>query len=75
MPDARCPTCRQWAPRHTWQSVPPGEFPFVIRCPNCDATAKVGDIGYRMSLTPEQPPPASWAAGQGIPGQRPTRQH
>jgi hypothetical protein len=63
------------APRQDWQAVPPDDFPFVIRCPNCGATAGCGDIGFRMTVTPASTLPDAWAAGQGIPGQRPTRQH
>jgi hypothetical protein len=73
VPDARCPTCRQWAPRQDWQSVPAGSFPFTIRCPSCGAEADVGAVGYRMTTTPASTLPDAWAAGQGIPGQRPTR--
>jgi hypothetical protein len=62
-----------WAPRQDWQAVPPGSFPFVIRCPTCGAEADVAAIGCRMTVTPAAELPDSWAAGQGIPGPRATR--
>jgi len=70
MPDARCPTCRQWTPRQDWQAVPPDEFPFLVRCPSCGATADVHDVGYRMTVSSTQSLPDAWAAGQGIPTRR-----
>jgi hypothetical protein len=73
MPDARCPTCRQWSPRQDWQVVPPGSFAFTMRCSSCGSAADVGQVGYRMTGTPAEALPDAWAAGQGIPGWRPTR--
>jgi hypothetical protein len=55
--------------------VPPGSFPFVIRCPQCGAEADIAAVGYRMAVTPTVPLPDSWTAGQDMPGRRPTRQH
>jgi hypothetical protein len=50
----------------------PGDLP--RRLPR-GIEADVADIGYRMTTTPASTLPDAWAAGQGIPGQRPTRQH
>jgi hypothetical protein len=55
--------------------VPIGTFPFTIRCPNCTAVADIAEVGYRMTTAPAASLPDSWAAGQGIPGQQPTRHH
>jgi hypothetical protein len=57
VPDARCPACRRWSPRQSWDAVPAGSFPFPILCPACGAVADVGAIGFRMTTTPPAPPP------------------
>jgi hypothetical protein len=59
VPDARCPTCQQWAPRQAWEAVPPGSFPFTSRCPACAAVADVAEIGYRTTTTPPEVLPGS----------------
>lgn len=62
MPDARCPTCAEWTPRHEWAIAPGEDFPFRIVCPRCGAVAAVGDVHYRLTVTPAGPPPWGDAA-------------
>jgi hypothetical protein len=42
-----------WAPRQDWEAVPPGSFPFTIRCPRCGTDHDVADGAYRLGgVTP-----------------------
>jgi hypothetical protein len=46
-------------------------FPVRHPLPGRGAGADIHDVGFRMTVTPNAELPDSWAAGQGIPGQRP----
>ena len=53
LPEPFCAGAGRQAPRQDWDAVPPGSFPFTIRCPSCDTEVDVADIGYRLgAMTP-----------------------